>query len=203
MSMLDSSVRKNGHWRYILCSNANCAPGVLPCRFTKAATAAPNPYQPGSVSRHWPQLNPQGVARRSSIFWLALRAGGREPMLSSAISRIGVALKKYSVNPGVSYTSAREAAMLACESCPAAARKVLGAGLVGCSSVASSVAATRISRLRRAGPGGGGLGRLQQRGFERGGDQDFEVAAADLGVGVLGGDDLALLGQPDLPAHGA
>src|SRR6218665_2193913 len=71
MSMLDSSVRKNGYWGYILCSNANCAPGVLPCRFTKAATAAPNPYQPGSVSRHWPQLKPQGMARRSSIFCLA------------------------------------------------------------------------------------------------------------------------------------
>ena len=36
-----------------------------------------------------------------------LREAGREPMLSSAISRIGVALKKYSVNPGVSYTRAR------------------------------------------------------------------------------------------------
>jgi hypothetical protein len=60
----------------------------------KACTAEPKPNQPGSVSRHWPQLKPQGMARRSSIFWLALREAGREPMLSSAISRIGVALKK-------------------------------------------------------------------------------------------------------------
>src|SRR6218665_4097317 len=48
--------------------------------------------------------------------------------------------------------------MLACECCPAAARKVLGAGLVGCSSVASSVAATRISRLRRPISGWGYVG---------------------------------------------
>ena len=37
----------------------------------------------------------------------ALRDAGREPILSSAISRMGVALKKYSVKPGVSYTSLR------------------------------------------------------------------------------------------------
>lgn len=49
------------------------------------------------------------------------------------------------------------------------------AGLVGCSSVASSVAATKVSRLRQAIPG----------------------------VGVFRGDDLALLGQADLPAHRA
>jgi hypothetical protein len=59
------------------------------------------------VSRHWPQLKPQGIARRSSIFCVALREAGREPMLSSAISRIGVAAKKYSAKRGVSYTSAR------------------------------------------------------------------------------------------------
>jgi hypothetical protein len=34
------------------------------------------------------------MARRSSIFCVGLREAGREPMLSSAISRIGVALKK-------------------------------------------------------------------------------------------------------------
>ncbi len=39
--------------------------------------------------------------------------------------------------------------MLACESSAAASWKALVAGLVGCSSVASSVAATSVSRLRR------------------------------------------------------
>lgn len=44
---------------------------------------------------------------------------------------------------------------------------------------------------------------VQQRGFQRGSHQGFEVAAADLGVGVFGGDDLALFGQADLAVHGA
>ena len=39
--------------------------------------------------------------------------------------------------------------MLAVEISAAASRKAFGALLVGCSSVASSVAATRVSRLRR------------------------------------------------------
>ena len=56
--------------------------------------AEPKPHQPGSATRHWPQLKPQGMARRSSIARVALRLAGREPMFSSAISRIGVALKK-------------------------------------------------------------------------------------------------------------
>jgi hypothetical protein len=44
---------------------------------------------------------------------------------------------------------------------------------------------------------------VQQRGLQRGGDQGFQVAPADLGVGVLGGDHLALLGQADLAVHRA
>ena len=47
------------------------------------------------------------------------------------------------------------------------------------------------------------LGRRQQRGLERGGHQRLQVAPADLAVGVLGADHLALLGQPDLAAHRA
>ena len=48
---------------------------------------------------------------------------------------------------------------------------------------------------------GGRLGGLQQGGFERGGHQGFEVAAADFGVGVFRRDDFALLRQANLPAH--
>ena len=44
---------------------------------------------------------------------------------------------------------------------------------------------------------------MQQRRFERGRDKGFEIAAPDLGVGVLGADDLALFGQADLPVHRA
>ena len=65
-------------------------------------TALPKPNQPGSKVRFRPQLNTQGIARRSSIRSDALRAEGRLPMFSSAISRIGVAEKKYALKPGVS-----------------------------------------------------------------------------------------------------
>ena len=68
--------------------------GLAPAVPMKACTAAPKPYQPGSVRRHWPQLKPQGMARRSSMRSLGLRLAGREPMWSWAISRIGVAVKK-------------------------------------------------------------------------------------------------------------
>jgi hypothetical protein len=47
--------------------------------------------------RHWPQLKDHGIARRSSMARVALpsfwRTAGRLPMLSSAISRMGVAAK--------------------------------------------------------------------------------------------------------------
>ena len=59
-----------------------------------ASTAEPKPYQPGSISRHWPQLNTHGIARRSSIRVDAVRDAGRLPMLSSAISAIGVDARK-------------------------------------------------------------------------------------------------------------
>ena len=47
------------------------------------------------------------------------------------------------------------------------------------------------------------LGRLQQGGLERGGDQGFQVAPANFGVGVFGANHLALLREADLPAHRA
>ena len=96
--MLDSTLRKNGHFACISRSSARpsgrCA--------SHSSTAEPNPYQPGSISRHCPQLNTHGIARRSSMRVDAVRDAGRLPMLSSAISAIGVAPRKYSTNPGVS-----------------------------------------------------------------------------------------------------
>ena len=59
-----------------------------------ASTAEPKPNQPGRVTRLWPHEKLQGMARRSSMRWLALREAGREPMFSWAISRIGVPAKK-------------------------------------------------------------------------------------------------------------
>ncbi|MCY1229342.1 hypothetical protein D9M72_417060 [compost metagenome] len=43
----------------------------------------------------------------------------------------------------------------------------------------------------------------QQRRFQRGRDHRFQVAPADLGVGELAVDDLALFGEADLAVHGA
>jgi len=45
------------------------------------------------------------------------------------------------------------------------------------------------------------FGCRHQRRLQGRGDQGFEIAASDLGIGVLGADDLALLGQSDLPAY--
>ena len=64
MSMFDSSVWKNGHSRYMACSERQAVAGL---RASQALTAAPKPYQPGSISRHCAQPNTQGMARRSSI----------------------------------------------------------------------------------------------------------------------------------------
>ena len=61
---------------------------------TKVSTAEPKPNQPGRLRRAWPQEKLQGMARRSSIRRVERREAGREPMLSSAISAIGVAVKK-------------------------------------------------------------------------------------------------------------
>jgi len=61
---------------------------------SQASIAVPKPAQPGSATRHWPQEKPHGIARRSSMRRPDLREAGREPMFSSAISRIGVASKK-------------------------------------------------------------------------------------------------------------
>jgi hypothetical protein len=59
------------------------------------------------MSRHWLQLNTQGMARRSSSRAERRRVAGRLPILRSAISAIGVDARKYSRKPGVSFTSAR------------------------------------------------------------------------------------------------
>jgi hypothetical protein len=59
-----------------------------------ASTADPKPYQPGSISRHCPQLKTHGIARKSSIRDDAVRDAGRLPIYSSAISEIGVDARK-------------------------------------------------------------------------------------------------------------
>src|SRR4051794_24190784 len=99
MSMLESSALKKGQSDFIRRSSAIPSSGASA---RKLSTAEPKPNQPGRATRLCPQEKLQGMARKSSIFWLAFLEAGREPMLSWAISAIGVAEKKYSVKPGVS-----------------------------------------------------------------------------------------------------
>ena len=63
-------------------------------RMVAPGTRRPGKYREGVVqvwiTRACDQENTQGMARRSSIFPVALREAGRLPMCSSAISLIGV-----------------------------------------------------------------------------------------------------------------
>ena len=99
--MFDSTLRKNGQ-RACISAQERAVAVRRAASASHASTAEPKPYQPGSISRHWPQLNTHGIARRSSMRVDAVRDAGRLPMLSSAISAIGVDARKYSTNPGVS-----------------------------------------------------------------------------------------------------
>ena len=89
--MFDNRSSNNGHSRYIALSNAMPSLGRAA---SQALTAAPKPYQPGSINRHCAQLNTQGMARRSSMRVEDLREAGRLPMLSLAISPITVDSRK-------------------------------------------------------------------------------------------------------------
>jgi hypothetical protein len=65
------------------------------------ATAAPKPYQPGSITRHCAHENTHGIARRSSIACDFLARGRARADVELAISTIGVVARKYSTKPGV------------------------------------------------------------------------------------------------------
>ena len=82
MSRFESTLRKKAQLRYISRSSS-----MSPFQ---ASTAVPKPYQPGSMSRDWLQLNTQGMARISSIVCVACREAGRLPMFSCESSAIGV-----------------------------------------------------------------------------------------------------------------
>src|SRR5690606_29544640 len=93
ISILPSSAAKKGQLSAISARSALSL---------NAANASPVPYQPGSIVRACAQLNTQGIARRSSIALDLVRLDGREPILSVAISAIGVIARKKSRNAGVS-----------------------------------------------------------------------------------------------------
>ena len=99
MSMFDSNARKKGQSQYI--SRSSSRP-PSPLRAASASTAAPNPYHPGSIIRDSDQEKTQGIARKSSMWSVFLREAGRLPTCRSAISVIGVAVRKNCTKPGVS-----------------------------------------------------------------------------------------------------
>ena len=84
--MFPITLRKNGHCSYIRRSWAahDSSPPA------NDSNAEPDPYQPGSISRHCVQPNTHGIARRSSIRPEPVRDAGRLPTLSDEISPIGV-----------------------------------------------------------------------------------------------------------------
>ena len=121
------------------------------CAASQALTAAPKPYQPGSISRHCAQLNTQGIARRSSIARRRFARGRaaadvelgdladhrRFPEVALEARRLVDQVAIGAVGVGRQLLHGREVLR---------ARRRLA---TACSSVASSVAAARISRLRR------------------------------------------------------
>jgi hypothetical protein len=72
----------------------------------QAPTAAPKPYQPGSIRRHWDHENTQGWRAGPRWRWSSLREAGRLPMLSAAISDMTVDSRNTARTPAFQ-TSAR------------------------------------------------------------------------------------------------
>ena len=118
---------------------------------SRPRTAVPKPYQPGSIRRHCAQLNTQGMARRSSMPCRFERDAGRLPILRRrdllqhrrfaevGVEALGLVDQRAIGAEGVAPTappSRRDSPRAA-----AAARPR--------SRLASSVAAARVSRLRR------------------------------------------------------
>ena len=136
----------------------------------------PRPYQPGRLIRDCDHANVQGIARegrRSTARRRAParpRAAGRDPRRRSDSSAIGVMSRKNAANAGSSWTSARYAR-----------RDV-------------SASSARIGAATRE-RGRGGRVVLGRRGDQHGPRQLLEVAPRDGRIRVVGGDDLALLGE--------
>ena len=96
--MLESNARKNGHSSLIRRSSASRAFSSFSMN---CAIAEPKPCHPGNATRACAHEKLHGIARRSSIRRDGLREAGREPILSEAISEIGVDEKKKSTKPSV------------------------------------------------------------------------------------------------------
>src|SRR3982074_3718369 len=90
MSRLEGMARKNGN---VAGTSGSSAREPLP-EERNLAIELPKPNQPGSMMRHWLQLNTHGMARRSPRFCEGLRDAGRLPMFRLTISEKGVAARK-------------------------------------------------------------------------------------------------------------
>src|SRR5215218_8278412 len=107
--MKSTSVRKNGHPRYI--SLRRPSPPLLSP--TNEESAVPAPYQDGSTKRFWVQAKTQGIARRLSTPGLFIPPGlfillaGRLPIFTNESSLIGEASSKKDRKSSSSYTSSR------------------------------------------------------------------------------------------------
>ncbi len=172
MSRFDSIARKNGQ-RCV--HRPQLVQRALRRSSSHCDTAPPKPYQPGSIARHWLQLNTHGMARRSSSRCEGLREGG--PAADVEARDLGDRRRRAEV-----VHEARRAA------------RGRGSG-----SSASAESSSMIS-ARRPSPSAGA--RREAR-LERGRHQDLEVAPPVLRVGVLARDDLALLGEAQRAVHAA
>ena len=158
--------------RPALDASRRAAPWPASSSPASSSKAVPTPYHAGIDSRHCDQPNTHGMARRSSMRFDAVRDAGRDPMFRREISPIGRdGAGRSSTNPGSSYTSAAVGAHA-----PARTSSVHGR-------------AVAVARARRPRP-------RSSDAAERRGDQRLEVAARRGRMGVLGGDHLTLLGDP-------
>ena len=145
------------------------------CAAMKSRTAEPKPNQPGRLTRDWPHEKTPGDGAQ------VLDPPGR-------FARGGA-------RADVEFGDLRD--RRGGEEVIREARHLVDHGPVG-----------RHAELRY---GGGSLqeGRRRRGGgreescLDAGGHQQFEVAAADLGVRIFARNDLALFGEADLPLHGA
>ena len=123
-----------------------------------AFTAEPKPNQPGKAVRDCPQEKLQGMARRSSMRSESRREAGREPIFRPEISLIGVAAKIF-VEP----------------------RRFVNQGAVGLHARFGELLRSFKKALRN------GVIRREQRRFDRGRGEGFEVPPGYIGVGIFGG----------------
>ena len=148
-----------------------------PASAIHSSNAVPVPYQPGSITRDWLQASTHGMARRSEI-----DVGGLARCRPAAdVQRADLADRRGRLEV------LDETRCLVHQ---------FGVGALGAGG----------QLVEHLVGGSGGVAQpldVEQRRFQRGGQQRLQVAVRDPRLGVLGGDHLALLGDPQRPVHRA